>query len=189
MWFFLLFIFGNGQAGLFLGIVFFLNTLISVVQDIRARIILERLQMLTALRVFRINKDKTETSILAEEIKKGDLFKLKLGDQVPCEGILISSENLEVSEALITGESDSFYKKTGEKLMAGAIVTSGNGIFEAHGLFRESRLSKIAGMVKKYEANPSSIQRSTNTVIKYSGYILLVVLVFCSGTWIFCACI
>ena len=55
--------------------------------------------------------------ILAEEIKKGDLIKLKLGDQTPCEGILISTDNLEISEALITGESDSFSKKDGEKII------------------------------------------------------------------------
>src|ERR1035437_6624999 len=114
----LLFAFGSTLAGLFLGIVFFLNTLIAVVQDIHARVLLEKLQILTALRVIRINKDSrhggagdTETSILAEEIIKGDLLKLKLGDQAPCEGILISTENLEISEALITGESDSFSKK------------------------------------------------------------------------------
>ena len=106
----LLFVFGNGLAGLFLGIIFFLNTFIAVIQDVHARVLLEKLQMLTALRIIRINKDphqggasKTETSILAEEIIKGDLLKLKLGDQVPCEGILISAENLEISEALITG--------------------------------------------------------------------------------------
>ena len=66
----LLFIFGSKQAALFLGAVFFINTAIAISQDIHARILLERLQMLTALRVLRINKDKTETSILAEEIKK-----------------------------------------------------------------------------------------------------------------------
>ena len=49
---------------------------------------------------------------------------------------------------------------------------------EAEGLFRDSRLSIIAGEVKKYAANPSSIQTATNTVIKYSSYILLLVLSF-----------
>jgi cation-transporting ATPase E len=174
----LLFIFGNPQAGLFLGIVFFINTLIAISQDIHARVLLERLQMLTALRVIRINKDKTETSIMAEEIVKGDLLKLKLGDQTPCEGILISADNLEISEALITGESDSFSKRQGDKVIAGAIITSGYGVMESQGLFRESTLSVIAGDVKKYEAHPSSIQQATNKVIQYSGYILLVVLLF-----------
>ena len=174
----LLFVFGNSQAGLFLGIIFFLNTAIATVQDIRARVILERLQMLTALRVVRINKDQTETSIIAEEIKKGDLLKIKLGDQVPCESILISGENLEISEALITGESDPFSKKVGDKIIAGAIITSGFGVVEVKELFKESRLSTIAEGVKKYAANPSSIQRDTDTVIKYSGYILMAILVF-----------
>ena len=113
----LLFIFGKAQAGLFLGIVFLLNTLIATVQDIHARVLLEKLQMLTALKVLRVNPDKTETSILAEKIIKGDLIKLKLGDQTPCEGKLISVNNLEISEALVTGESDSFPKKKETKLL------------------------------------------------------------------------
>jgi cation-transporting ATPase E len=49
---------------------------------------------------------------------------------------------------------------------------------ESQGLFRESTLSVISGDVKKYEAHPSSIQQATNKVIQYSGYILLVVLLF-----------
>jgi cation-transporting ATPase E len=184
----LLFIFGNAEAGLFLGAVFLLNTLIAITQDIHARVLLEKLQMLTALRVLRINQDprqggagNTETSVLAEEIIKGDLLKLKLGDQAPCEGKLISADNLEISEALVTGESDSFSKKEGDKIIAGAIVTSGHGVMEAEGLFRESRLSIIAGEVKKYAASPSSIQTAINTVIKYAGYILLLVLLFVVG--------
>jgi len=48
----------------------------------------------------------------------------------------------------------------------------------AEGLFRDSRLSIIAGEVKKYAANPSSIQTAINTVIKYAGYILLAVLLY-----------
>ncbi|MEI6280408.1 MAG: HAD-IC family P-type ATPase [bacterium] len=174
----LLLIFGSTTAGLFLGIVFFLNTLIAVSQDIHARVLLERLQMLTALKVVRINNDKTETSILAEKILKGDFIRLRLGDQAPCDGLIIAGENLEISEALITGESDSFSKNEGEGIIAGAIITSGNGIMKAQGLYEESRLSIIAGDVKKYAANPSSIQTSINHVIKYSGYILIFVLLF-----------
>ncbi|MBI3888796.1 HAD-IC family P-type ATPase [Candidatus Nomurabacteria bacterium] len=181
----LLYAFGSTQAALFLGIVFLLNTLITTAQDIHARVLLERLQMLTALMVTRINKDprqdgagNTETKIYAEKILKGDLIKLKLGDQTPCEGKLISVNNLEISEALVTGESDSFGKKEGDEIIAGAIVTSGNGVMEAEGLFRESRMAKIAGEAKKYAASPSSIQTATNTVIKYSSYILIVVLLF-----------
>ena len=174
----LLFVFGSTIAGIFLGIIFLLNTFIATAQDIHARVLLEKLQMLTALKVVRISKNGLETSILAEEIKKGDLIKLKLGDQVPCEGKLISTNNLEISEALITGESDSFSKKEGDKIIAGAIVTSGEAVMETEELFRDSRLSKLAGEVKKHKINLSSIQQSTNKVIEYSGYILIAVILF-----------
>ena len=177
----LLFIFGGKEAALFLGIVFFLNTIIAIIQDVHARVLLERLQMLTALKVTRLNKDGTQALVLAEEIAKGDLVQLKLGDQTPCDGKLISTDNLEISEALVTGESDSFSKKDGDEIMAGAVVTSGYGIMEAKGFFKDSRLSVIAEEVKKYAANPSSIQSAINTVIKYSGYILLVVLIYVVG--------
>lgn len=174
----LLFIFGNKQAGIFLGIVVVFNTLLTVIQDVQSLIILENLQMLTALRVMRLNKDGSETDILAEEILKGDHLGLKLGDQVPCDGVLFSANNLEVSEALITGESDSFPRKQGEKLKAGDIITSGSGILIVENIFKESRISKISEDLKKYSLNPSFIQSATNKVIQYTGYILIAIIVF-----------
>lgn len=174
----LLFVFGNKQAALFLGIVVVLNMLITVFQDIQSRFILENLQILTALRVTRLNKDGSEETILAEEILKGDHIGLKLGDQVPCDGVLFKANNIEVSEALITGESSSFSKKIGEKINAGDIITSGSGILIVEDIFKESRISKITEDVKKYALNPSSIQRATNKVIQYTGYILILVIIF-----------
>ena len=61
----LLFVFGSKQAAIFLSIVFILNTAIAIIQDINARVLLEKLQMLTALKVLRINKDKTQYRSIA----------------------------------------------------------------------------------------------------------------------------
>ncbi|MBU6430865.1 MAG: HAD-IC family P-type ATPase [Patescibacteria group bacterium] len=174
----LLFVFGERQAALFIGAIIIFNILLGIIQDTRALIALETLQMITALRIIRLNKDGSETTVLIEEIIKGDHIKLKLGDQAPCDGQMISSSNLEVSEALITGESDSFPRRDGEKINAGDIITAGSGIMEAQNIFHESRISKMTEGVKKYSANPSPIQSATNTVIKYSGYILALVIVF-----------
>ncbi len=174
----MLFVFGEKQSALFIGAIIILNILLGIIQDTRALIALETLQMITALRIIRLNKDGSETLVLIEEIKKGDHIRLKLGDQVPCDGILLSSNNLEVSEALITGESDSFPRRDGEKVSAGDIITAGSGIMETQNIFRESHISKMTEGAKKYSANPSPIQRATNTVIKYSGYVLAAVIVF-----------
>ena len=174
----LLYLFGNKEAAVFLGIITFFNVTLGIVQDTRARLALETLQMLTALRVLRLGDDGGEKSVLAEDILRGDKIKLKLGDQVPCDGVLLFAEGLEVSEALVTGESDSLPRKTGEKVGAGDIVTSGLGVLEAQTNFNESRMAKMTEDAKRYAAKPSPIQTAVERVIKYSGYILLLLLPF-----------
>ena len=174
----LLYIFGNKQASIFIGAVFVINILLGVVQDIRARFMLERLQMLTALHALRLNSDGSVQDVLAEKLLIGNQIQLKLGDQVPCDGVLMSTYNLEVSEALLTGESDSFPKKEQDRLVAGCIITSGTAILKVETVFRESRISRITEDAKKYALNPSSIQRSINMVIKYSGFILIASILF-----------
>lgn len=174
----LLFIFGDKEAAIFISAITFFNILLGIVQDTRARIELEKLQMLTAMRIIRINSDESESLILSEEVKKGDHLRLKLGDQVPCDGVLLSSFGLEVSEALLTGESESFPRKIGDKVDAGDIITSGYGIIEAQSVFAESRISKMTQDARKYTASQSPIQKATNTVIKYSGYVLFVTILF-----------
>jgi cation-transporting ATPase E len=174
----LLFVFGDIQAGIFLGVIIVFNILLGIGQDFRARVSLEKLQLLTALRVIRVSEDGAEESVLAEEVGKHEHIKLKLGDQVPCDGIVLSSKGLEVSEALITGESDSFPKKNGDKVLAGYIITAGGGTMLTETTFAESRMAKIAADIRKYSINPSPIQIAINTVITYTGYILIAVLMF-----------
>ncbi len=174
----LLFIFGNREAAIFLGIITLFNMLLGIIQDTRARIALETLQMITALRVIRIDENESETSVLAEEIVKGDRIKLKLGDQAPADGILLSANGLEVSEALLTGESDSFPRNEGAELRAGDIITAGNGILEVRTNFNESGMAQMTAEAKKYAAKPSPIQLAIEHIIAYSGYVLLASLTF-----------
>lgn len=174
----LLFIFGNAQSGLFIGIILAINTGIAVAQDVRARLELEKLHVLTAATVTRLNSDGTDERILAESVKQGDRLKLTLGDQLPCDGRLVSADYLEVSEALITGESDSLAKEAGTILTAGTIITSGSGICEMQTDFSASSLSLLTKEMKRSSANPSSIQRDTAIFIQYSGYALVAGVVF-----------
>ena len=102
----LLFVFGDRQAGVFLGLVTVVNMTLGLAQDIRAWSALEKLQLLTAPPVRRV-RDGQEESVVTEDIRKGDVLLLGLGDQVPCDGVLLSSESLELNEGLITGESAS----------------------------------------------------------------------------------
>ncbi len=177
----LLYIFNNKEAAIFLGIIITFNICLGIIQDTRARIALETLQLLTALRVIRINKDGSEDLVLSELVEKGDQIKLRLGDQVPCDGVLLSASGLEVSQALVTGEADSSPRAKGSKVEAGDVITSGVGLLEVQNAFRDSKIFKMTEQAKKYSASPSPIQQAINKVIKYTGYILLVVIVFVVG--------
>lgn len=174
----MLFVFGDHRAAIFLGIISAFNVLAGLFQDINAWLALEKLQLLTAPRVLRLNAKGEEVAVLTEEIAKGDRLKLKIGDQVPSDSLLISAHSFEINEGLITGESDSLPRLVGEHLLAGSVVTSGWGIVEAEGVFQESRIARMTEGIKKYSVNLSPIQRSINKLVKYTGYLLLLVITF-----------
>lgn len=174
----LLFVFGNVRAGIFLGIIAVTNISFGLIQDIRAWNALHKLQLLTAPRVTRINKDGKEESVLAETIQKGDTIKLKNGDQVPCDSTLMNAFSLEINEGLITGESNSITRKTGDHILAGSLVTSGSGTINIDMAYYESRIARMTGGIKKYIINASPIQKSVDVISKYSGYILIITIIF-----------
>lgn len=172
-----LFVFGDRQAGVFLGLVTVVNMVLGLAQDIRAWRALENLQLLTAPHVKRI-RDGIEESVLTEDIRKGDMLRLGVGDQVPCDGMLTASESLEVNEGLMTGESASLPRAAGERVLAGSIITSGSGEMQAETVFAESRIARMTEGIQRSSVAESPIQKSVNTVIRYSGYVLVIVIAF-----------
>lgn len=177
----MLFFFQDTQAGIFLGAVLCINITLGLAQDIRAWIALENLELLMAPRITRLSLDNTETSILTEEIQKGDLLKIKTGDQIPCDGTLIETKTFEVNEGLITGESSSLPKPVGSLVLAGSIVTAGTALLRAETVFHESRIARMTEGIKSYAINQSPIQESVGEVIRYSGYILVLMILFVIG--------
>ena len=125
-----------------------------------------------------MRSDETVESVLVEDLQKGDRIQLRIGDQVPCDSVTITSQNLEINDGLITGESDSVSKKPDDHLLAGSIVTSGTGILRVEEVFVESRIARMTEGIKRYSINLSPIQRAINTTVKYAGYLLLFVIIF-----------
>ena len=178
-------IFGDAQEGMFLGLVTLLNLVIGSAQEINSWLNLEKLQLLAAPKIIRIGKDGSEVIVLVEDVLVKDNIKLKTGDQVPCDGVLLSSHGFEVNEGLITGESTAFLKKPGDRVLAGSIITSGVAVLEVEKIFIESRISLMTKRVKKYSLIQSPIQSSINKVIQYSGYFLLLIICYVVANGLF----
>ncbi len=174
----LLFYFGEIQTAVFLSLAILAGVLIGVVNDIRARLALEKLQLLTMPPYNRISKTGTVERVYASALQVGDRIRLVLGDQVPCDSTLVEAHTLEISQALLTGESDSYAKREGEDVSAGDIIVAGWCILRIHTSYADSELSKMTSSIKRYSINLSPIQKSIQTVIQYSGYGILALLTF-----------
>ena len=117
------------RDALFVWIVTAANVAVSTFQEIRATHTLRQLKALTAPHALVV-RDGIEAPILSELIVLGDLIHLRPGDQVVADGHVLS-RNAEVDESLLTGESDSIPKKSGDELRSGSFCTAGDCYYVA----------------------------------------------------------
>ena len=114
---------GEPQDALF-GIVLVANALIGIGQELRAKLTLDRLAVLSAPRV-RVIRDGSPQDIAVRELVAGDLVALRPGDQLAADGIVRASGSLEADESLLTGESEPVGKQAGDQLLSGSFVVAG----------------------------------------------------------------
>ncbi|MDP4038477.1 MAG: HAD-IC family P-type ATPase [bacterium] len=168
----LLVIFGDIQEALFIGSVIALNVIIGIVQELRAKLALEKLQALTVQKV-NVIKNGQKVLINIDKIKIGDHYELNLGDQVPVDSIVLTTNGMEVNEALLSGESNNIIKEPKTKLFGGSIVMSGSAIVLARKTVKDSYITHMTDKIKHYNLSFSPIQKSLSHFIEIMSIILL----------------
>lgn len=152
--------------------VIILNTIIGIVQEIRAKRILSKLNVMNMVHVTAVREGQ-EVQIGVEELVKGDVVVLKAGDQIPADGKVIAGE-VRVNEALLTGESDEIIKKIGTELMSGSFVVAGKAYARLEKVGKESYISKLTLEAKKMgSVEQSEMVRSINRLVKWVGIIII----------------
>jgi cation-transporting ATPase E len=121
--------------------VIVLNTVIGIVQEIRAKKILSKLNVMNTTEIVAL-RDSKEEKVPIEKLVKGDLVLLKTGDQIPADGKVVKG-NIRVNESLLTGESDEITKEVGDDLMSGSFVVSGSAYMQLEKVGKESYISKL----------------------------------------------
>lgn len=99
------------------------NMLIGIIQEIRAKRVIDKLTVLEEPRV-RVIRDAKEQGILAEELVLDDIVLLSAGNQICADAILVKGE-VSVNESLLTGEAEEITKQPGDTLMSGSFIVSG----------------------------------------------------------------
>ncbi|MCL1876451.1 HAD-IC family P-type ATPase [Candidatus Saccharibacteria bacterium] len=156
------------------GIIVFINGGIGIVQELRAKRMLDQLTILNAPTV-KVIRDSKIQEIAVADVVKDDLIKLSLGDQIVADGEILDSENLEIDESLLTGESDPMPKRVCDQVLSGSIVVAGAGIMRADKVGVESYSFQLASKAKKFQRAKSELVDGTNKLLKWISWTLVIV--------------
>ena len=162
---------GSYKNLLFLGVVV-CNTLISTIQEIRAKKIVDKLSVISSSKA-KVIRDGKETEIHIDNIVLDDLIIYELGNQIVADSKIVSGE-CEVNESFITGEAKTIFKKEGDTLLSGSFIVSGNVKAKVIHVGLDNYTSVISHDAKqmKKEVN-SEIMRSLNKIVKYVSIALV----------------
>ena len=155
---------------LFLGVIA-LNTLIGIVQELRVKRALEKVQVLQAEPV-RTVRDGGEVLLDAAMLVEGDIIRLAAGDQVPadCE---ICGGAPEVNEALLTGEADAVAKGPGESLLSGSFIAAGSCTARLVRVGEACYAARLAREARVHKKHQSEMMRSLDKLVKVIGLCLV----------------
>lgn len=117
------------------------NLLIGIVQEIRAKKVLDRLSVLNSPTALVI-RDGQQTEIPAEELVLDDIVIFRAGNQICADAIVVDGE-VTVNESLLTGETDEIFKKPGDTLMSGSFVVSGECCARLEKVGADSYISQL----------------------------------------------
>ncbi|MBN1288870.1 MAG: HAD-IC family P-type ATPase [Actinobacteria bacterium] len=162
---------GHLRDALF-GMVLVVNTLIGIVQELRAKRTLDRLTLLSAPRA-RVVREGSLTEVATDDVVLDDLIELRPGDQIVCDGELITTEGLEVDESLLTGESVPIDKSTGDSVMSGSFAVAGTGRFKATKVGSDAYATKLTGEARQFQMVSSDLQQGINRILFYVTWLML----------------
>lgn len=166
----LVFMVGSFKNMLFMGIII-TNTLIGIIQEIRSKKTLDKLSILTINQI-DVMRNGEITSIPINEIVIDDILILKQGCQIPTDCQVLKGQ-IEVNEALLTGESDPEFKQPGNFLYSGSFVTAGKAYCQVIHVGQDNYMEKITQEAKKYKKYQSKLNQNLDRILKVISAIII----------------
>ncbi|WP_328467751.1 HAD-IC family P-type ATPase [Actinoplanes sp. NBC_00393] len=142
-----------------------INAVISAGQEIRAKRKLDRLQLLDRSGVLVV-RDGREVEIDPSLVVRGDVLRVRPGDQIVVDGPLLDGGRLEADESLLTGESDPVVKHPGDDLRSGSLCVSGDGHQLARDVGAHSYAGRLTAEARRSTTDRTPLQRSIETIVR-----------------------
>ncbi|MEO1169851.1 MAG: heavy metal translocating P-type ATPase [Pseudomonadota bacterium] len=176
----------NGRVGVYFEAAAVITTLVLLGQVLELK---ARGQTSSALRALlelappvatRIAEDGTEAEVSLEEVQAGDQLRVRPGEKIPVDGIVLSGAST-VDEAMVTGEPIPVRKEEGDDVTGGTVNQTGSFVMEAQRVGKDTLLAKIVQMVAEAQRSRAPIQRLADIV---AGWFVPAVVVIAIITFI-----
>ena len=161
---------GSYKNSMFVGIII-INTVIGIIQEIRAKKTIDKLAILTESKAV-VLRDGKKWSISTEKLVLDDLIYLKTGEQVPADCRILEG-SLEVNESLLTGEADNLGKGEGDELFSGSFITAGEACCQIIHVGKDNYASQITSEAKEFKRHNSELRNSLNAILKVISIIII----------------
>ncbi len=161
----------GSYTNLFFMAIALVNTGFGIFQEIRAKITMDKLRLVT-VPTCNVLRDGATKMIPTEEIVLDDLILLSIGNQIPSDGI-IKKGIIEVNESLLTGESLPIKKNVGDLVYAGSFVVSGTAAIQVEHIADTNYSSSIQNMAKQYSKPKSELVRALNSIIHAISFVII----------------
>lgn len=154
---------GSYKNTLFLGVVV-CNILISTIQEIRSKKIIDKLNVIKENKVSVI-RDGVVKKISISSLVLDDIYMLKQGSQVVVDSIIIDG-NVSLDESFLTGEQEAINYKEGDLILSGSYVLSGKCVAQVKHIKQDNYVNTIALQAKYVKTENSVILKSLKQIIK-----------------------
>ena len=163
----------------FISVVIVVNSLIGIVQEIRAKRVLHRLELMSAPRA-RVLRDGQAVEVPYDSLVVGDEIILRAGDELPADATVMVSKGLELNESMLTGESAAIEKAVGDTVLAATTVLAGEGTARVAAVGDQTKAGAISQVLKRYKPELTPLQVAIWRAITFLTYgaIVLAALIF-----------
>ena len=162
---------GSPKDALFGGIIV-ANGVIGVVQELRAKKVLDQLSVVNAPKA-HVVRDGEVRDVQVHELVLDDVVELRAGAQVVADGVVVAHDSLEVDESLLTGEADAVVKEDGDEVLSGSAVSSGTGRMRVTKVGADNYAAKLAEEARRFTLVNSPLRNDINRIVTFVGYLII----------------
>ena len=159
------------------------NMIIGIVQQLRAKKVLDALSLLDVTE-YAVIRDGQRVTLAMEKLVEGDLILLASGQQIPADAEVVDGK-ISANEALLTGEADEIEKEAGAELMSGSFVVSGSCVARLTKVGAESYAAKLTTRAKEVKNKKSEMIRDIELIILIAGIVIIPV----GGAMVYNSCV